>query len=424
MSQAQPEHGEGRRFLVLSASMGSGHDAVASVLDDQLTARGHRVSHADVLSLLPAGLGSALRSFYRGTITHLPALYAGIYEVFFRDGTIPRPGSTPLAALAADALLTLTARSRPHAIVSVFHLGAQIAGRLRARGVLRAPSAVVVTDFAIHRQWLHPGNDLHLCLTSQIADQITRSAGRPAVASGPLVPERFTRPPSPARVARWRRRTGAEGRPSVLLSTGAWGAATHVGPTVRLLDEAGYRPVVLCGEDERRRRELGAFPGASILGWVDDMPGLMGAADVLIDNAAGQTALQALAAGLPVVGYQPIPGHGAEGVRRMAGLGLSDYARGPGQLLGSLRALCPPGPDRDRRIAVGRALFAGGADGATCLESLAGQHGPAAVPSTARGRLARSSGPHRAPGIRSVGAGGPAEPPPPGELPSAYGRCS
>ena len=83
----------------------------------------------------------------------------------------------------------------------------------------------------------------------------------------------------------------------------------------------------------------------------------MGAADVLIDNAAGQTALQALAAGLPVVGYRPIPGHGAEGVQRMADLGLTDYARGPGPLLRSLAALSTPGPRRHLRIAAGRGLF-------------------------------------------------------------------
>jgi UDP-N-acetylglucosamine:LPS N-acetylglucosamine transferase len=253
----------------------------------------------------------------------------------------------------------------------VFHLAAQVTGELRTRGALQVPSAVVVTDFAVHRQWLHPGNDMHLCLAGQIADQVTRSVSRPAVASGPLVAERFTRPPSPARTARWQRRLDAGGRAPVLLSTGAWGAATGIARTVRVLAGAGYLPVVLCGENERLRRELSAAPGAAVLGWVDDMPGLMSAADVLIDNAAGQTALQALAVGLPVVGYQPIPGHGAEGVRRMADLGLSDYAHDAGGLLCSLRALCQPNPYRDQRIAAGRALFAADADAVGCLEFLA-----------------------------------------------------
>lgn len=74
--------------------MGSGHDAVATVLGDRLTAMGHRLSRADVPGLLPAGLGRALRS-YHATISHLAVVYAGIHEVFLADGTAPRPGSTP-----------------------------------------------------------------------------------------------------------------------------------------------------------------------------------------------------------------------------------------------------------------------------------------------------------------------------------------
>jgi UDP-N-acetylglucosamine:LPS N-acetylglucosamine transferase len=368
-----PAAPEPRRFLVLSATMGSGHDAVAVALGARLTAAGHQVSRADVLDLLPAGLGRVICSFYHATNRHLPALYAGIYQVFFRDGAEPRPAGTPLAALAADGLLALTARCRPDVVVSVFHLAAQVAGRLRVRGALEVPSAVVVTDFAVHRQWLHPGSDLHLCLAAPIAGQVARSAGRPAVACGPLVDERFTMSPPPRHVARWRERLASGDRPVILLSTGAWGAATRVGQTVRLLAGAGYQPVVLCGQNERLRHDRSACPrAAAVLGWVDDMPGLLAAADVLIDNAAGQTALQGLAAGLPVVGYRPIPGHGAEGVKRMADLGLTDYARGPGALLRSLAALSVPGPYRRQRIAAGRALFDAGTDGVACLESLAG----------------------------------------------------
>jgi hypothetical protein len=248
-----------------------------------------------------------------------------------------------------------------------------VAGQLRAWGALEVPSAVVVTDFAVHRQWLNPGNDLHLCLAGPVAGQVARSVGRPAVACGPLIAERFTAPPAPGRVTWWRRCLASRhNRPVVLLSTGAWGAATGVARTVRLLAGAGCRPVVLCGNNERLRRDLSELPGAAVLGWVDDMPELMGAADVLVDNAAGQTALQALAVGLPVVGYRPIPGHGAEGVRRMADLGLTDYARGPGPLLRSVAALSAPGPYRRQRVAAGRGLFEAGTDGVACLESLAG----------------------------------------------------
>jgi hypothetical protein len=162
----------------------------------------------------------------------------------------------------------------------------------------------------------------------------------------------------------------------VLLSTGAWGTATGIAKTARLLDNAGYLPVVLCADNQRLRSELSKSPHAVALGWVDDMPGLMAASRVLIDNAAGQTAQEALAAGLPVVGYRPIPGHGTEGVRRMADLGLSDHAGDPRQLLRSLGILSEPGQARERRIARARAIFA--ADSVTYLEALRRSPGPGA----------------------------------------------
>ncbi|MEU5716355.1 glycosyltransferase [Streptomyces sp. NPDC020403] len=357
------------RFLVLSASMGAGHDAVASELIRRLRAAGDSALLIDVLDLLPPGVGPGLRGFYRNAIRHAPALYAGLYAAFFRTGDGPRPGSTPLAALAEKRLLRLVEGERPDAVVPVFHLAAQLTGRLRLRGALGVPSAVLVTDFAVHRQWLHPGNDLYLCLTRRTADDVHRMAERPAVACGPLVPDCFLGPAPGA--GRWRRRLDGEGLPAVLISAGAWGAGTHFSRTARLVAAAGYRAVVLCGRNEALRRSLSRTPGVLAAGWVRDMPGLMAASRVLVDNAAGQTALEALAAGLPVVGYRPIPGHGAQGVRLMAEHGLACRARDPWGLVRSLDALSAPGPQRDMRVAAGKALFTGHPGAVPALEELA-----------------------------------------------------
>jgi glycosyltransferase involved in cell wall biosynthesis len=343
------------RFLLIGASMGSGHDAVTAELARRLGEAGHRTAEADVLDLLPGPVGPALRAFYRTAVRRAPALYAGIYAGFFRSGAGPRPGSAPLAALAEAALLDRTRRWRADAVVPVFHLAAQLTGRLRDRGALTVPSAVVVTDFAVHRQWLHPGNDLHLCLTPDLAERAHRGTGRRAAVCGPLVAPRF-RPDPPGR-DRWRRRLGPEGEGLVLLSAGAWGAGRGLRATARLLASAGYRPVVLCGRDARLRRSLARERGVGALGWTEEMPAVLAAARVLVDNAAGQTALQALACGVPVVGYRPIPGHGVEGVRTMARLGLTEFARDGWQLLQAMDRLVPDGPVRAGRVAAARPLF-------------------------------------------------------------------
>ncbi|MEU9247490.1 galactosyldiacylglycerol synthase [Streptomyces sp. NPDC048385] len=356
------------RLLVLSASMGSGHDAVAGELARRLSAAGHETVVTDVLEMLPGRMGNGLRGLYRSMVRHAPLVYAGIYTAFFRAGGGARPGSAPLATLAEGRLRAAVAAERADAVVSVFHLAAQLTGRMRAHGRLPVPSAVVITDFAVHRQWLHRGNDLNLCLTPEIARDVRHRLGRPATACGALLPDRFR--PHPDGEASWRQRlTAGHGRPVVVLSTGAWGVGSRLGATARLLYGAGYLPVVLCGRNERLRRLLSKVPGTLAMGWVDDMPGLLAAGRALVDNAAGQMALQALAVGVPVVGYRPIPGHGAEGVRRMAVLGLAEHAADPWELVRSLDRLTSVGETTARRVAPDGRFFQG--DVVCPLEQLA-----------------------------------------------------
>ena len=350
--------GDGKHLLLLSASMGAGHDTVAAELARRARERGDSALVVDVLELLPYGLGGALRRFYRGSVRHFSWAYAVLYRLFLRPGPGRRPGGTPLARLAGGRLLELVARTGADVVVPVFHLGAQLTGHLRARGLLPVPSVVLVIDFEIHRQWLHPGNDHCLCLTEDAARAVCEGTGTAAGTCGPVVAPQFLSAAPGA--ARWRELFDrlAPGRPAVVLSAGAWGVGSHLETTVRLLAGHGYLPVVLCGDNRRLRHRLARTRGALALDWVRDMPGLLYAADALVDNAAGQTAVQALAAGLPVVGHRPIPGHRADGVRRMARLGLSDFAGDDSALLDALRRLTVPGPRRRERIAAGRALFA------------------------------------------------------------------
>lgn len=348
------------RVLILDAGMGAGHTAVADELAGRLRERGHEARRVDVLDLLPPGAGAALRGFYRAVVRRAPWLYEGIYAAFFRSERGPE--STPLAALAARRFSETVDEYRPNVIVPVFHLAAQVTGRMRVRGELSVPTAVVVTDFAVHRQWLHTGNDVYLCVTADAAEQVRARIGRPAYAPGPIVPERFhkTAATEDNRWVRVLRHIGGERTP-ILISTGSWGVARGLPETTDALYRNGYLPVVLCGRDRRIQAQMERLAGVLACGWVEDIEVLMVAAGALIDNAAGQTAVQALAAGLPVVGYRPIAGHGREGALRMAHLGVAAYAGSHAELLGILGRLTRPGETRDGQVRAGRALFTGDA---------------------------------------------------------------
>ncbi|MDO0924423.1 galactosyldiacylglycerol synthase [Streptomyces sp. TG1A-8] len=351
--------------------MGAGHDTVAGELARRARVQGHEARVVDVLQLLPRGLGAALRQCYQASVRHAPWAYAGLYRTFMRPGPGARPSGVPLARLAGDRLRERVDRFGADVVVPVFHLAAQLTGHLRGRGGLDVPSAVFLLDFAVHRHWLHPGNDHYLCLTDEAAREVRRAVESRVRTTGPVVAPGFFAPPGApsARRREWFDRR-APGRPPVLVSAGAWGALSHAAGTARLLASAGFLPVLLCGRNERLLGRLAGLPGAVALGWVADMPALMGASYALVDNAAGQTAVQALAARLPVVGYRPLPGHGAEGVRRMAAAGLSEFAARAADLPAALDRLRPSGPERRRRTARARELFR--ADALACVADLAG----------------------------------------------------
>lgn len=344
-----------RPLLILSASMGAGHNGVALELARRLRAEGTDAEVIDILELLPLRLGSLLRRSYAAMLRTAPWLYELIYQIFF----VPRrgPSALPLTALVAARLQKVVRRRRPAAVISTFHLAAQAAGHLRRRGRLPVTSTVILTDFAVHRLWLHEGNDRYLCPTPDTALRVSAATGRPTCRHAPLVSPEFGRPS--ADTERIRARIGARpGDRLVLVSAGAWGVG-RVARTARVLAGGGrYMPVVLCGRNARLRRRLRNAGTGIALGWRDDMPDLMAAAFAIVDNAAGLTCKEALAAGLPVVSYGGIPGHGRQGAREMAEAGLSIHASGPGALLDALDRL-DGSSERDRQIARGLALFAG-----------------------------------------------------------------
>jgi hypothetical protein len=85
----------------------------------------------------------------------------------------------------------------------------------------------------------------------------------------------------------------------------------------------------------------------------------MAAADALVENAGGLSAMEAFAAGLPVISFQPIAGHGKDNAKYMAGSGVSRYAHDDDELAAALLASTTPGPEREEMIAAGKGLFSG-----------------------------------------------------------------
>ena len=343
--------------------MGAGHDGAARELERRLVARGHDVSVIDYLRLIPFRLGGFVRWTYLFQLRVLPWTYDMTYKALGVGAPVLWGPVVRVMSLATRrALHRELLRSRPDAIVSTYPLASLVLGRMRKKGWLRVPVATYLTDFAVHPLWVHPGVDLHLAVSPLSAETAAKRGGRTNHASGPLVGERFRgsseRPTSRQEM---RRRLGIDDdERAILVVAGSWGVG-DVPDTVDAVCRAGaYHPITVCGRDDKLRAsiiELGL--GGTVIGWTDEMPALMSAADALVENAGGLTAMEAFAAGVPVVTFHPIAGHGKENAKTMATSGVSRYAHDDAELRLALEEATTPGPARDELITAGHALFAG-----------------------------------------------------------------
>ena len=320
----------------MTASVGGGHDGAACELNRRLTDHGVLVAQLDLLVLAP-WVGALTTFVYVAMLRWAPWSYQLLYLALNRSRVLARLASYLLWA-ARRRLMRVIPRDTGF-IVSTYPMASQLLGQLRRRKRLTAPVATFLTDFSVHRLWIAAGVDLHLAIHQVPAGQARRRRAANVVVSGPLVRGDF-RPLDPSTRDEVRREYGlpADERLALLVG-GSWGVGDIARAARDVARTGQVVPVVVCGQNATLRRRLEADGIRHCLGWVDDMPRLLGAVDVLIQNAGGLTSLESFAAGVPVLSYRCIPGHGRSNAKALAEAGLACAVRRESDLAAAVTAV-------------------------------------------------------------------------------------
>jgi processive 1,2-diacylglycerol beta-glucosyltransferase len=297
------------RVLILSAPVGAGHDAAARGVAAELRARGAEVEIDDGLALIGRGVHAIVVDGYHRQIEYAPWSWRLLYRAT-RSRRLIRLGGMLLAFRGGRRLLERIGADEYDHVVSAYPVVSMVLARLRRTGRLRVPCCALVTDFDPHPAWVHPELDENL------------GVGYAAVAGMRAVRPPVPRLPADPTVRAWMRRRlriAADER-AVLIVGGAWGVGNLQGTARAVASVPGLRPIVVAGYNAGLVRRLGGdelLRDAIVFAFTDEMPALMAASDVLVANAGGLTCLEAFAAGLPVVMFDPLPGHGEDNSRHM-----------------------------------------------------------------------------------------------------------
>jgi processive 1,2-diacylglycerol beta-glucosyltransferase len=327
----------GITVLILTASIGEGHDLPARELAAGLRERGADVTIADTLKTMGPLVERIVMGGSNAVLFELS--YLLVVKVDWTRRLQERIGML----LGGRGLRRLIATERPDVIVSTY----PGVNPLLARIDPGLPLVSAITDLTALEPWVHPAFDLHLITQAESVGEVRRLGGprtRVAHVRG-LTRAEFEQPVDRATA---RRALGLPlDRPVVVVSGGGWAMGDLTGAANAAV-EAGAHTVALCGRDEALRSRLDTIAGVDAWGFTDRMGDLLGAADVLVHSTAGLTVLEAQVRGTRVISYGWGAGHIRVNNRAFAQLDMADVARTPAQLRSALRrALARPRvPDR------------------------------------------------------------------------------
>lgn len=346
-----------RSALIFSARMGAGHDGAAKELARRLVERGHEATVVDFLDAFARPLSSSWKWFYEFQLRRFPESYESSYQLFYKHPNLWKPFVGFERALAGHRTMRWVEQAQPDVIVSTYSFATLVIGKLKAEGRISVPAVNFLTDFGVHPRAVHPAIELNLAVHPVAADAARRFVTTPVIATGPAVSPAFGKL-GPTR-AEARAALGlASDQPVVLVVAGSWGIGPALAATVGALVGTGrYHVITVCGRDEQLKRRLDDAALGEVIGWTDQMPTLIAAADVVVENAGGLTSLEAFASGVPIVSYRAIPGHGRDNVATMVRAGVTSAPADDAGLVAAVDRLLTDEGARRRQIEAANAMF-------------------------------------------------------------------
>jgi len=335
------------RVLILTASVGEGHDRPAATLADQLREEDPEVEVVVADGLAPMGRAvvAVSESAPRIVFFRHDWLWDVGFWAFVRFAPTRRLTQAALTRLGAAGLERLVSAHRPDVVVSTYPHTTEVLGRLRRSGRLDVPVCAAVTDLSALWYWATPGADVHLVTHPESVGEVRAIGGastRVHCVTG-FTDRAFLEPRAQAE-ARAALGLPRDGR-VVLVSGGGWGVG-RLGDAVEIALGDPEVDVVacLCGRNQELQANLSRrFRGerrVRVEGFTEQMADWLAAADALVHSTAGLTVLESLIRGCPAISFGWGRGHIRMNNEAFRRFGLAEVAESRAELESALmRAL-------------------------------------------------------------------------------------
>ncbi len=368
-------NGSQRTILFLIADTGAGHRSAANAIRNAVTLisqkeqeewlerqqtgtevqmgtpapPGYRIEIVDVFEEYSRFPLRETVKLYGPAIRFRPKLYGRVFHLSnqARRFSAMETVSTPLIR---NGLLRLIASVKPDVIVSVHPLLNHTTLRALRDLAIHIPFITVVTDLvSIHNAWFAPGADAYIVPTEYARELAIKQGMDPErvhVLGMPIDPK-FTMPLESKQELQ--RKLGLEPGLPVILLVGGGEGAMGLRSAVQAISQTRLpvQLLIITGRNQRlyvqlQRARSSLHVPARVFGFVQNMPEMMHASDVIVTKAGPGTICEALACHLPIILSGYVPGQEEGNVTYVEESNVGMLAHDSLELITILRRLLQP----------------------------------------------------------------------------------
>lgn len=314
------------KVLILSANYGEGHAQVSNAIVNELKSQGFEgVKIVDLLKQSHPLIDTVSRKFYLKSYTNLPGVYGWLYHST-KYFPLESKRAKLLHSFGVLKMKQLLKEERPNLLIHTFPGSA--ASELKRKHQIDLPIFSVITDFTFHQRWVHQEIDRYFVATEDLKQELIAFGVKPEKIMVSGIPIRSNFEEKASKDFLYKKYGLDSGKKIILILAGALGVSSDVKKTCdHLKFEKNIQVVMVCGKNQDLEQEMterySEFGHLKVIGYTETIHELMRLADCLVTKPGGVTIFEALATGLPLFFFPPVPGQEEENARFLEAKGAA-----------------------------------------------------------------------------------------------------
>jgi len=306
------------KVLIFYASFGNGHKSAAFAIKDYLEEnyKNTQIEIIDAYKYINTALNKTTEKGYEFITAKTPIVWKKIYTHADEKGMISS-FLKKLNKVASFKISKLINSINPDVIINTHMFSNTICSNLKKKGKINAKLACIITDFALHNEWIqyHEYTDAFFVSNNAIKiDCIKRGIDENKLhVTGIPISPRFKQNFDKALI---RRDFGLQNLTTILFfaaSAYAFDSMQQVFENLLKLDNVQI--ITMCGKKEKTKKFFEEIlentphnNHVKLLPFTNKIPELMAISDFIVTKPGGITSSEALACSIPMIICNPIPG--------------------------------------------------------------------------------------------------------------------